>query len=94
MIEGAGRGGARPPLPALHDLRPFAFRKAPATTAADFLSTITALFIAIIARKVSSALTLFRVDVNAVPFSATSFLLRTGATYWKPNMFRGSCNTT
>ena len=72
----------------------FAFRKALATAEAGFLSIATALFIAIIARTVRSALTLLTVEVKFEPFSATSFLLRTGATYWKPNMFRGSCSTT
>ena len=44
--------------------RPFAFRKAAATDFADFLSTITAVFIAIIALVVSFALTAFNVAVN------------------------------
>ena len=34
------------------------------------------------------------VDVKRVPYSATSFLLTTGATYWNPNMFFGSRSCT
>ena len=65
-----------------------------ATEAADFLSSATALFIAIIARSVSSELTRFRVLVRFEPYSLTSFFESTGATCWKPNMFRGSERTT
>ena len=54
----------------------------------------TALFIAAIALTVRSFVTLLIVDVKRVPYSATSFLLTTGATYWKPNMFCGSRSCT
>ena len=43
-------------------------RKAAATFAADFLSTMTALFMAIIAFVVSKALTLFTVELKVAPF--------------------------
>ena len=53
--------------------RPLAFRKAAATFTGDFLSTLTALFIAIIALTRQKALTLFSVDVKSAPFSARDF---------------------
>ena len=57
-----------------------------ATAAGVFLSTATALFIAIIAAFVSFALTAFTVAVNFAPYSVTSFLETTGATFWNPKM--------
>ena len=50
-------------------------RKAAATDFADFLFTITAVFIAIIALVVSLALTAFNVAANFGPSSVASFRL-------------------
>src|SRR6266540_3289637 len=89
MRSGEYNPGTDPagPVPGLgHYARPFAFRKALATAAGVFLSTATALFIAIIAAFVSFALTAFTAVVNFEPSAETSAFDVTGATFWNPKI--------
>ena len=77
----------------LHHLRPFAFRNAEATFAADCLSTMTALFMATIAFCVNFADTAFTVVVNFAPSDVTTVVLTIGAAFWKPVTCFGSAST-
>ena len=61
--------------------------------AGDFLSTITALFIARIACRVSFAETAFTVFVKFEPAALATDVLTIGATFWKPVMCFGSAST-
>ncbi len=74
-------------------LRPFALRNAPATVAADCLSTITALFMATIASCDSFADTALTVLVNFEPSDVVTEALTIGATFWKPVTCFGSAST-
>ena len=67
-----------------------ALRNLSATLAGDSLSIETALFISWIAGIVKSALTLLSVSSKAGPSCSRTFLLRRGATFWKPKTCLGS----
>jgi len=62
-----------------------------ATAAGNFLSTATALFIAIVAGIVSFAETAFTVSTSVG--SAASAFVSTGTTFWKPKMCFVSVST-